>query len=155
MPRRRPSPHPAKEIRDDEIRFVIRQVTEGGARLAALEHHRMKGRIGLENPNGRFTVPESEAIDLVFGLHVRHAQLQDDVGAVLVYRWRNPRAACLPAPWLADGQFPSGLELRNEVRKARKPGHSFGNSAAGGGKPLRNEAHLLKTFARTADLDRR
>ena len=116
-----------------QIRFLFRQITKRCAWLATLEQQRMKGRIGLQQTNRRVTVPESEAIDFVVRFHVRHAEFEDDEAAILSHRWRNPRAAGVASPWLAQRQSPSAPNLLNDLWKSSEPSHSFGNPAAGSG----------------------
>jgi len=101
MRRRRPSPHPVEESGQYEIRFLFRQITKRCAWLATLEQQRIKGHVGLQETNRRFTVPELKAVYFVRCFHVRHAEFEDDAAAILPHRWRNPRAAGVARPWLA------------------------------------------------------
>src|SRR4030095_2257951 len=102
MRRLRPSPHPMEESGQYQIRFLFRQITKRCAWLATLEQQRIKRRVGLQDTNCRFTVPESKAIDFVLRFHVRHAEFEDDAAAILPHRWRNPRAAGVAIPRLAQ-----------------------------------------------------
>jgi hypothetical protein len=66
-------------------------------RLAAFKKHGTEIVVGFEKPHGRITVPESQAFDLLFALHVRHTEFQHR-GLPGRERYRpNPRATRLVA----------------------------------------------------------
>jgi hypothetical protein len=50
----------------------------------------MKSGVGIEQPNGRFTVPVSKTVNLVSSFQVRHADFQHDADAIRPQCGRNP-----------------------------------------------------------------
>ena len=95
MWRDRRLPHAAEEGRDDAILLALHFLAQCCSGLAPLEQHRAQRLIGLDQESGRVAVPNPETVDLLLGLHVRHADLQHCPRPVLTRHRRHPRGGRL------------------------------------------------------------
>ena len=82
MRRRGRAPEAGEKSGEDFVLFVEGQVAECGARVAAFEEHGVVVGVGFEEVDGGIAGPEAEAIDLVEGFEVGHADFEDGGGAV-------------------------------------------------------------------------
>jgi hypothetical protein len=123
VPRRRYAPEAAKQRRDDAILLGVWTQREQCARLAALDQHRARRGLGLQQADRGVAVPEPQPVELVLGLEVRQPQLEHGGRAVGALHESDERAGRREGRRLrVKGQRPTTAEGGDLFGQAPQPG---------------------------------
>src|SRR6185295_16886928 len=129
------SPESPEELGNLEILLRFRDRPKGCARVASLQQHGTEDFVGFEQLNRWIPGPETQTIDLVLPLEVRHRELEYRPRSVRARRRGHPRAApALPVKRRSDGELPSPRQLVDGFRQLLEPQR----------RRCRSSAHLLQ-----------
>jgi hypothetical protein len=138
----RRSPEPIEQPPDHQILFGFRQRTQCRPRLATLQKHGVEAVVGFQEPHGWVSVPETQTLDLVRALHVRHAKLQYRGHAVLTHRRRNPGAAHFCAVERRPERYrPATLQISEDGWQPMEPRRPLRRSGATSCEPGWDRKH--------------
>lgn len=115
------TPQFPQEVGNHEILFSLGAPSQGCAGQAPFKQHGILFDVRLEDQNGWIAGPEQQALQFVFGFHVRQSHLQDSRCAVGPKTRRHPGTAHFFFHGWAKGQGPPLAKIKNGIGESGEP----------------------------------
>ena len=152
----RRTPQAAQQPSDDLVLLTLRKRAKRCSGLAPLEKHRTEIIVSVEQPHRWITIPETQAVNLVLALEMRHAELQHGGRSGRERHRRHPRAAhIVTIEWDSDGDRPAAFEIADTSGQSGEPCRSLGCAAAVLEQPRgHGKGHLSEVLSSASEMRR-